>query len=748
MISKQKLNEMPFLKEWRTDDDVDVSTLSASARRALSNEERVKGDNKVIVRVQLADSSGLVLSSLTSRQHTKWVVRRRVPTKDLPRYQYQGNSALSLEAEKNPSGNGTGRLIQQKNKRLKIADSKPKYVGDGNDTESQQESNWRWLASRFDPCSQIRNLSIQSGIYGCMLSNFVGEVVSVTAEPPTSSSLAIVTVRCIVLPEQTTTGRMPHHKLNEAYYDLDAQEVLAMEEKRWQHREAPLHYRIPVEELIIISKPFENNSIPSVGSAPKHGLLLTQSYSRRRNIFREPYLSAGDMNISRLPQFCCRCRRAVEKEGMEYVKTTCQDCSNIVKRVFQNSLGSNPDLSSACDCRECRQASDLIQRRVLFDNAIIVSQKTGSYSNAQMPPDEQGAHMSSEFVQTRNILKHLEMTSAFSLTSEYLTLNQPSSKPITGTRKRASKNCKVVAPVMSTEVSPWSSNGNPCKQESAMERNEHVVETCSRIFAYDRELRTFDVPHVEPKPGQQQECSGVRDRERNQRLNTAQNSSVAGENKEESGINSRALRANQRRLLRDVAAIGVNVDNLAGRALSGYEQYLRFDRSRIHAWGVFADKDIKENDMLVEYRGEIIGNSMCEKREREYEMAKIGSDYMFRVDGLSVCDATKQGNVARFINHSCDPNCFTKIISIEGNRRIVVYGKRDIAAGEELSYDYKFPLEYDDRKRIPCHCGTTDCRGFMNWVSTRQPSPPVCQFHSSHTPTNQNLSNIQLSTKG
>ena len=122
--------------------------------------------------------------------------------------------------------------------------------------------------------------------------------------------------------------------------------------------------------------------------------------------------------------------------------------------------------------------------------------------------------------------------------------------------------------------------------------------------------------------------------------------------------------------------------------------------------------------MLVEYRGEIIGNSVTEKREKEYEDAKIGSDYMFRLDGLAVCDATKHGNVARFINHSCDPNCFTRIISSEGNKRIVVYAKRNISAGEELSYDYKFRLEYDEDKRIPCHCGSNDCRGFMNWVRT------------------------------
>lgn len=119
--------------------------------------------------------------------------------------------------------------------------------------------------------------------------------------------------------------------------------------------------------------------------------------------------------------------------------------------------------------------------------------------------------------------------------------------------------------------------------------------------------------------------------------------------------------------------------------------------------------------MIVEYRGELIGNTMAKKREKEYEEAKIGSDYMFRIDGTTVCDATKQGNVARSINASCDPNCYTQIITLNNVKQIVIYAKKEIETSQELCYDYKFPTEYDPEKRIPFHCGTKDCRGFMNW---------------------------------
>ena len=71
--------------------------------------------------------------------------------------------------------------------------------------------------------------------------------------------------------------------------------------------------------------------------------------------------------------------------------------------------------------------------------------------------------------------------------------------------------------------------------------------------------------------------------------------------------------------------------------------------------------------------------------------------------------------MARFVNASCTPNCYPKIIFLDGTERVVVYAKRDIQAGEELCYDYKFDIEYDPAKRIPCICGTSECRGFLNW---------------------------------
>jgi len=177
----------------------------------------------------------------------------------------------------------------------------------------------------------------------------------------------------------------------------------------------------------------------------------------------------------------------------------------------------------------------------------------------------------------------------------------------------------------------------------------------------------------------------------------------------------RAARANQRRMLRQAHSQSFNPYEVNMLTLSRREPKLRFARSSIHAWGVFAEEAISKNALILEYRGELIGNALADRREQIYEDAMIGSDYMFRIDKFLVCDATKEGSLARYLNASCCPNCKTQIFSVNGVKKIGIYAKRNIQCGEELCYDYKFPLECDETKRIQCQCGAKSCRGYMNW---------------------------------
>ncbi|KAG6932945.1 SET domain containing 1B [Chelydra serpentina] len=135
---------------------------------------------------------------------------------------------------------------------------------------------------------------------------------------------------------------------------------------------------------------------------------------------------------------------------------------------------------------------------------------------------------------------------------------------------------------------------------------------------------------------------------------------------------------------------------------------LKFCKSHIHDWGLFAMEPIAADEMVIEYVGQNIRQVIADMREKRYEDEGIGSSYMFRVDHDTIIDATKCGNFARFINHSCNPNCYAKVITVESQKKIVIYSKQHINVNEEITYDYKFPIE---DVKIPCLCGSENCRG-------------------------------------
>ncbi|XP_053972462.1 histone-lysine N-methyltransferase trithorax-like isoform X1 [Hylaeus volcanicus] len=132
--------------------------------------------------------------------------------------------------------------------------------------------------------------------------------------------------------------------------------------------------------------------------------------------------------------------------------------------------------------------------------------------------------------------------------------------------------------------------------------------------------------------------------------------------------------------------------------------------SHIHGRGLFCLRDIEAGEMVIEYAGEVIRSSLTDKREKYYDSKNIGC-YMFKIDDHLVVDATMKGNAARFINHSCEPNCYSRVVDILGKKHILIFALRRITQGEELTYDYKFPFE--DIK-IPCTCGSRRCRKYLN----------------------------------
>ena len=148
---------------------------------------------------------------------------------------------------------------------------------------------------------------------------------------------------------------------------------------------------------------------------------------------------------------------------------------------------------------------------------------------------------------------------------------------------------------------------------------------------------------------------------------------------------SRSTRVNNRRLVQDIdaqrkvlATSNGEGDAITFNQLKKRKKPVKFARSAIHNWGLYAMENISANDMIIEYVGEKVRQQVADMRERQYLKSGIGSSYLFRIDENTVIDATKKGGIARFINHSCTPNCTAKIIRVEGSKRIVIYALRDI----------------------------------------------------------------------
>lgn len=157
---------------------------------------------------------------------------------------------------------------------------------------------------------------------------------------------------------------------------------------------------------------------------------------------------------------------------------------------------------------------------------------------------------------------------------------------------------------------------------------------------------------------------------------------------------SRGKRADDRRTVKDLdrqremlQTLGDDADVLRFNQLQKRKKPVKFARSAIHNWGLYSLERITASEMIIEYVGEKIRQEVADLREIAYTASGIGSSYLFRIDESTVVDATKKGGIARFINHSCSPNCTAKIIRVGGSKRIVIYALRDIEKGKFTALD-------------------------------------------------------------
>ncbi|MDP6251700.1 MAG: SET domain-containing protein-lysine N-methyltransferase [Verrucomicrobiota bacterium] len=159
-----------------------------------------------------------------------------------------------------------------------------------------------------------------------------------------------------------------------------------------------------------------------------------------------------------------------------------------------------------------------------------------------------------------------------------------------------------------------------------------------------------------------------------------------------------------------------------GRELTT-SKYIEVRESEIHGTGVFARIKVSKGKKVIEYIGEKITKKESERRsialiEKNQGSQTDGAVYIFEVNKRYDIDGNIPENTARFINHSCDPNCEPDVIK----NRVWLISKRKIKEGEELSYNYGFDLDgYEDHE---CRCGAKKCVGYItaedNWPKLKK----------------------------
>jgi len=134
------------------------------------------------------------------------------------------------------------------------------------------------------------------------------------------------------------------------------------------------------------------------------------------------------------------------------------------------------------------------------------------------------------------------------------------------------------------------------------------------------------------------------------------------------------------------------------------QKYFR-KKSGINNLGLFAKTDIKKGEKVIEYKGRKFTHKQVEEDDRFDNSKAI---YLFTLNERYVLDGDTKTNTAKYINHSCDPNCEVDII----NGKIWIIAIKDIKKGDELSYDYGFGYDADFRQ-FPCKCGSKNCCGYI-----------------------------------
>lgn len=127
--------------------------------------------------------------------------------------------------------------------------------------------------------------------------------------------------------------------------------------------------------------------------------------------------------------------------------------------------------------------------------------------------------------------------------------------------------------------------------------------------------------------------------------------------------------------------------------------------------GLRALQDMDPGDFIIEYVGEVIDPREFHRRAKDYAREKNKHYYFMALKSDAIIDATQQGNVSRFINHSCDPNAETQKWTVNGDLRVGFFARKTLKHGDEVTFDYQFQRYGKEAQR--CYCESANCRGWI-----------------------------------
>ena len=130
-------------------------------------------------------------------------------------------------------------------------------------------------------------------------------------------------------------------------------------------------------------------------------------------------------------------------------------------------------------------------------------------------------------------------------------------------------------------------------------------------------------------------------------------------------------------------------------------------------FGAFADSDIKMNDFICEYVGEVIDAYEVQSRLEKAKANGTENFYIFELSADVLIDAQNKGSRSRFLNHSCDPNCYSQKWIVGNTLRVGLFALKNISKECELTYDYHFESFWDENNQKPCNCGGKTCTGIF-----------------------------------